>query len=42
VESHIFGQPQPYMMHQQGQPTMNVQSQMHGPASMIGSCRVNP
>ncbi|KAM5353808.1 hypothetical protein ACJ41O_000458 [Fusarium nematophilum] len=36
VESQIFGQPPPYMMHQQGQPMMSMSSQMYDPASMMG------
>ncbi|KAF4975225.1 hypothetical protein FZEAL_7963 [Fusarium zealandicum] len=38
VESQIFGQPPPYMMHQQAQPMMNLTSQMYSPppSSMVG------
>lgn len=35
VENQIFGQPPPYMMHQQGQQSMNLSSQMYSPA-MLG------
>ncbi|KAK2923430.1 hypothetical protein FoTM2_016954 [Fusarium oxysporum f. sp. vasinfectum] len=42
VESHIFGQPHPYMMHQQGQPMVNVPSQMQDPASMMGMLSSQP
>lgn len=34
VESQIFGQPPPYMMHQQGQPVMNLSNQMFDPGMM--------
>ncbi|KAJ4260678.1 Gypsy retrotransposon integrase-like protein 1 [Fusarium torreyae] len=38
VESQIFGQPPPYMMHQQGQPMMGAPSQpmYHSPSNMMG------
>ncbi|KAJ3519019.1 hypothetical protein NM208_g14297 [Fusarium decemcellulare] len=36
VESQLFGQPPPYMMHQQGQPMMNMSSQMYNPSGMMG------
>ncbi|CAM1510357.1 Fc.00g006920.m01.CDS01 [Cosmosporella sp. VM-42] len=34
VDSQIFGQPPPYMIHQQGQPMMNVASHMYDPSMM--------
>jgi hypothetical protein len=42
VESHFFGQPHSYMMHQQGQPMVNVPSQMQDPASTMGMLSSQP
>lgn len=34
VDSQLFGQPPPYMVHQQGQQTMNIANQMYDPSMM--------
>jgi hypothetical protein len=42
VESQIFGQPPPYMMHQQAQPMMSMPGQMYNPSSVMAMQQGQP